>query len=213
MFAPVFGQQNPLKFSYLTVDDGLSHTDAKDVLQDKLGFIWIATLFGLDRFDGHVIKRFYNTTIPKNYAFKNRIRSMCLDDRDRIWLGSEDGIQYFDLRKEQYVNMEGLHHRIGKRNYVRLIYLKNGYLATLGENRFRLYKINGKQLSEVALDNSLDVNFTDMTVDNSGVIWIASNNGVWQLDNFRKLKRFSGPGESISSPLNLLKIAINKKNS
>ncbi|XHR96311.1 two-component regulator propeller domain-containing protein [Mucilaginibacter sp. UC70_90] len=110
-----FTQQNPLKFSYLTVDDGLSHTDVKDVRQDKLGFIWIATLYGLDRFDGHEIKRFYNTTIPKNYAFKNRIRSMCLDENDRIWLGSEDGIQYFDPRTERYVNMENTPHRIGKK--------------------------------------------------------------------------------------------------
>ena len=42
-------QQVPLKFSYLTVDDGLSHTDIKEIKQDKLGFIWIATLYGLNR--------------------------------------------------------------------------------------------------------------------------------------------------------------------
>jgi len=212
VFEPVAGQQNPLKFSYLTVDDGLSHTDAKDVVQDKLGFIWIATLFGLDRFDGNVIKRFYNATDPKNYAFKNRIRSMCLDDKDRIWLGSEDGIQYFDLKKEQYVNMESLHHRIGKRNYGRLIYLKTGFLATLGENRFRLYKINGKQLSEVPLNYPRDVDFADMALDNSGTVWMATNNGIWQLDKALKLIHFSASGESNTSTANLLKIAINKKN-
>lgn len=77
-FSTVRAQQNSLKFSYLTVDEGLSHTDVKEVKQDKLGFIWIATLYGLDRYDGYEIKRFYNTNIPKNYSFKNRIRSMCL---------------------------------------------------------------------------------------------------------------------------------------
>lgn len=212
MTGPAYGQQNPLKFSYLTVDDGLSHTDVKDVLQDKRGFIWIATLYGLDRFDGHVIKRFYNTTVPKNYAFKNRIRSMCLDDNGRIWLGSEDGIQYFDPKTERYINMESLHHRIGKRNYVRLIYLKSGHLATLGENRFRLYKINRGQLSDVALKYSPDVNFTDMAIDKNGLIWLSGSNGVWVLDRKLTLIRYIDP---VNSPVvlnDLLKIAINRNN-
>lgn len=51
----VEAQQNSLKFAYLTVDDGLSHTDVKEVKQDQLRFIWIATLYGLDRYDDYQI--------------------------------------------------------------------------------------------------------------------------------------------------------------
>jgi ligand-binding sensor domain-containing protein len=137
-------QQSPLKFSYLTVDDGLSHTDVKEVKQDKLGFIWIATLYGLDRYDGHEIKRFYNTTVPKNFSFKNRIRSMCLDESDRIWLGSEDGIQFFDPRLEKYTNVDNPEHNTGKKTYSRLIAYRKGLLATIAETRFRLFRINVK---------------------------------------------------------------------
>lgn len=45
-------QPYPYKFNYLTVDEGLSHTDANDIAQDKQGFIWVATYFGLNRYDG-----------------------------------------------------------------------------------------------------------------------------------------------------------------
>lgn len=207
-----FTQQNPLKFSYLTVDDGLSHTDVKDVRQDKLGFIWIATLYGLDRFDGHEIKRFYNTTIPKNYAFKNRIRSMCLDENDRIWLGSEDGIQYFDPRTERYVNMENTPHRIGKKNYVRLICLKGGYLATLGEGRFRLYKIKDRQLTDVALKYPPGVNFFDMALGKDGTIWLAGSDGVWVLNKSFQLSRYRNPDNNRVILSDLLKISINRNN-
>jgi len=34
-----FGQSYPYKFNYLTVDDGLSHTDANDIAQDRLNAV------------------------------------------------------------------------------------------------------------------------------------------------------------------------------
>ncbi len=40
-----YSQQFPYKFRYLTVDEGLSHTDANDIAQDKQGYIWVATLW------------------------------------------------------------------------------------------------------------------------------------------------------------------------
>ena len=176
------GQQNNLKFSHLTVDDGLSHTDVKEVVQDKLGFIWIATLYGLDRYDGHEIKKFYNTTLAKNFSFKNRIRSMCLDEHDRLWLGSEDGIQYFDPRLEQYTNPDNREHDTGKKTYTRLIAMKGDLLATLSVNQFRLFKTEGQVLQNVAVHYPADLKFSDMVAGRQGNIWLSSNKGLWLLD-------------------------------
>ena len=44
-------------FSNYTADDGLSETGINDILQDKRGFLWLATMDGLIRFDGCT---FYN---------------------------------------------------------------------------------------------------------------------------------------------------------
>ena len=89
---------NPYKIRYLTVDDGLSHTDANDIAQDSRGFIWIATYFGLDRYDGYSIKRFYNSNEPLKNAYKNRLRCVFPDKEGNIWLGTEGGLQRFDAR-------------------------------------------------------------------------------------------------------------------
>ncbi|GAA4442118.1 hypothetical protein GCM10023091_28350 [Ravibacter arvi] len=53
------------------VEDGLSQSFITDFTQDKDGFIWIATLDGLSRFDGREFKNFRNdlhdsTTIARN---------------------------------------------------------------------------------------------------------------------------------------------------
>ncbi|MEJ7684194.1 MAG: two-component regulator propeller domain-containing protein [Segetibacter sp.] len=88
----IFSQPYPYKFNYLTVDEGLSHTDANDIAQDKQGFIWVATYFGLNRYDGYSVKKFYNSNEPLNNAFKNRIRCIYPDENGNIWLGCEDGV-------------------------------------------------------------------------------------------------------------------------
>jgi ligand-binding sensor domain-containing protein len=96
----VVAQNNNLHFRHLTVDDGLPHTDATQVLQDKQGFIWISTYSGLTRFDGYEIKNF----VSKNYKFQNvylnRINKLFYDN-DKIWLATQGGIAYFDIEKEE----------------------------------------------------------------------------------------------------------------
>ena len=37
---------------HLGIEDGLSNNYVKDIVQDKQGCIWVATEFGLNRFDG-----------------------------------------------------------------------------------------------------------------------------------------------------------------
>jgi len=41
-----------------TTDDGLPHNDVTHILQDRAGYVWLATLGGLTRFDGREFKTF-----------------------------------------------------------------------------------------------------------------------------------------------------------
>ena len=42
-----------LRFFHLTTNDGLSQSNVKAILQDRRGFMWLATQDGLDRYDGN----------------------------------------------------------------------------------------------------------------------------------------------------------------
>lgn len=41
------------RFSNISVEQGLSHFRAYDILQDRTGYLWVATMDGLDRYDGY----------------------------------------------------------------------------------------------------------------------------------------------------------------
>ena len=50
--------QNAPHFSHLTREEGLSQSTVFDVLQDRTGFMWIATQDGLNQFDGYRFRIF-----------------------------------------------------------------------------------------------------------------------------------------------------------
>ncbi|WP_183558458.1 two-component regulator propeller domain-containing protein [Mucilaginibacter sp. SP1R1] len=174
-------QETPLKFSYLTVDNGLSHTDANDIKQDTKGFIWIATLFGLDRYDGYTIKRFYNTSRLRNSAFKNRLRSIYPDSDGNIWLGTEDGIECFDSKTERYTDFSGQTHSPGNNVYSHLLLIKDNRLGAICDGQIRLFDVSGKSLKSVPLQLPKGVTFTSLINDKTGNIWLSSDKGVWIL--------------------------------
>jgi hypothetical protein len=54
----IFAQgQNYIAETHIySVEEGLSHRQVNDILEDRQGFIWIATPYGLNRFDGYSFK-------------------------------------------------------------------------------------------------------------------------------------------------------------
>ena len=207
----VEGQIIPLKFSYLTVDNGLSHTDAKDIKQDKLGFIWIATLFGLDRYDGYTIKRFYNSDDPKNNAFRNRIRTIYLDECGLIWLGTDAGIQCFNPKTEKYVKIKETNiYENG--SFTKLIKFKTNKIAVIYRAQVEVFSIANFKLSKIKLNLPDNVNFIDLIADQNGNVLLSSNHGLWVLDKNYHFKHISISDKQQNPISTFTKIYLDRKN-
>ncbi|MGI4744330.1 MAG: two-component regulator propeller domain-containing protein [Janthinobacterium lividum] len=77
------------RFEHITVDQGLSHSDAMAVAQDRAGFIWIGTNRGLNRYDGHRLKQYTLPINPRNGLSGNRIQALLATTDGQLWVGSE----------------------------------------------------------------------------------------------------------------------------
>ncbi|SEJ37407.1 Signal transduction histidine kinase [Dyadobacter sp. SG02] len=187
------GQSFPYSFKYLTVDEGLSHTDVNDIVQDGKGYIWVATNFGLDRNDGYAMRKFYNRNRPLHNAFKNRIIRLFPDKKGVIWLSTEDGLQSFDPAVEKYTD-----YTVGRtgKSLVSWKHYKTDtdLLYIFADYQVSLYRVSGNILEKQALSVPPDVHFSDMEADRHGVLYFASNKGIWRLDGERKLTRVLVPG-------------------
>ena len=57
--AILLSQANPVKFKHLTVQEGLSRSWVKCIFQDSVGYLWVGTADGLNRYDGISFKTYY----------------------------------------------------------------------------------------------------------------------------------------------------------
>ena len=90
------------RFEHLTVDQGLSHSDAMAVAQDHAGFIWVGTNRGLDRYDGYNLKP-YTLPITRQGVAGNRIKVLHVAPATgRLWVGTERaGLNFYDATADQ----------------------------------------------------------------------------------------------------------------
>ena len=70
-------------------DEGLSHRNVFKVDQDSRGFIWVATINGLNRFDGYDFLN-YNSSSESHPIPFDAISDMVIDEQDRLWLANLD---------------------------------------------------------------------------------------------------------------------------
>lgn len=80
-------------FKHYTVENNLPSSECYQVLQDKMGYIWVATDKGVSKFDGYTFTDYTKEDgLPENCIIR-----MCSDQYGRIWFGGVSGkIAYFD---------------------------------------------------------------------------------------------------------------------
>ena len=65
------------------------------ICQDGQGYIWIATEYGLNKFDGVSFTQYLNHEHDSVSLLNNMVCSMMNDKEDRLWIGCSNGLQYY----------------------------------------------------------------------------------------------------------------------
>ncbi|MDR2954526.1 MAG: response regulator [Prevotella sp.] len=87
----------------LDSQQGLSSTKVNSIVQDDKSFVWIATEDGLNKFDGYHFTVYKRIEGDSTSLLSNNISTLCYDSRKRLWVGSMSGLQYYDERKNRFV--------------------------------------------------------------------------------------------------------------
>src|ERR1700712_242251 len=90
-------------FQTVSIAQGLSQGMVFDILQDKEGFIWVATKNGLNRYDGYNFKVFTNDPYNPHSLSSNTVTTLFEDSKGRIWAGTENaGLNVYDKKSGQF---------------------------------------------------------------------------------------------------------------
>ncbi len=92
-----------IRFTRLTVADGLSQSVISSIAQDRHGFIWIGTTDGLNRYDGYQFNAYrHDPDKPKSIS-ANYVTKLLLDANDALWIGTQGGgLNRFDPSTQSF---------------------------------------------------------------------------------------------------------------
>jgi hypothetical protein len=93
---------NDVHFQHLSAGTSLSQTRVAWVAQDKVGFLWFGTQYGLNRYDGYKSKVFKHEPGRTGSLSCVYVRSLLVDRSGILWVGCDRFLDRFDAATETF---------------------------------------------------------------------------------------------------------------
>ena len=161
---------------HLFTSGKLSSSLINCVVQDRYGYIWVGTEYGLNKFDGYHFTTYLHDDNDSASVIDNTITAFLVDSRGRLWIGSAKGLMRYD-----YENNDFVHYPVpsGRRMRIYSIIESGKGDILVGSAGFGLYSVGRdsekmiyeKQYSRRDSDNF----FTHIYEDRRGNLWQSSH--------------------------------------
>ena len=188
-----FAQTEEIQLKFYGFEEGLSHRNVYKIQQDTYGFIWLATVNGLDKYDGYEFESvgLEGGSISLPDAF---IVDMVIDSSNRIWLVHPNEISILSPNSGQQnrliINSESLA-RGNEHTPVNLQVQTNGeaWMATYKEKQaesvLQKVSVTGDRMVDLVLPGQ----YEDRTILVLGDTLLvgANENELWSLDQSGRL--------------------------
>ena len=193
----VFSQrEKQYAFTHFSTTNGLASNTVFNILQDKQGYIWFATVDGLQRYDGNRFLTFRHSSTNPNSIPSDYIAQLSMDKDGNIWIHAGNKIGFFNTKNFSFtaVPIEGEN---ASDPYDVRFYgnASNGYMALYAHKKgIFIYdpfsKIFRQEISFKLTDKQglYDV----QSIDNGNSYWIAAFGGLLLYNSKTKNLNYRG---------------------
>ncbi|MDR1557789.1 MAG: response regulator [Tannerellaceae bacterium] len=202
----VYTQNSPL---YGESDPGsMSCTLINDICQDARGFIWVATEYGLNKFDGLNFTQYLHNENDSVSLSGNNVRRLMLDEDDHtLWIAYSAGLQKLDTGKDRFTNIR--FSDASKPHVTDIAKLQSGdiYICTSGRGLYELKKGTTEAYPLEEVNDLFERDFfSSVYEDMQHNIWMGINDyGLLRLNpetkEIRIFKDFDEPGNVMISDI------------
>lgn len=169
--------QRSLSYSIDQMSDNRFHA----ICEDSMGFIWIGTENGLNRFDGYRFYHFFHDDSDSLSLCSNYVKSLFLDNDGRLWVGTGRGVQYMNPGEKTFHTVK-LSDNVMPYVY-QLSQLSDGkiWVVTSGYGIHRIDPASpdtGENMTAINSQAGVNGMFRAILEDRSGIIWLGTPLGV-----------------------------------
>lgn len=172
-----------IQLKNFSVEQGLSQGTVIDIIEDADGYMWFATMDGLNKFDGKNFVSYFpsvdsSTSLPSEYA-----RKLFIDSNDTLWIATLGGISRYVSERDQFVSYTSKNSRLESNETFAIAETPDGSLIVSGANKLYKYDPN--------LNDFFPMSFTGDTFNDAvrtlfvekQRIWIGTEySGIFMLD-------------------------------
>lgn len=94
-----------LQLRNIAFKEGLNNMNVSAIAQDQLGYIWVATMGGVSRYNGYEFKHYYFDASDSASLRSNHVASLFCSSDGLLYIGTVSGIDYYDCRTEKLVSL------------------------------------------------------------------------------------------------------------
>ena len=184
-------------YFFTSVTDQLTSSMIQNVLQDSRGQMWIATEFGLNRFDGYLFTSYFNNLDNKGSLCFNSATTLFNDSEGRLWVGTVKGLDRYDPATDSFIHYPSGTDQQPRVNCImqlrdgRLLVGTAGYgLMVADHEEQKLLPVTGLTIPDE------DGYWVRMMEDSQGNLW---KSGIGKVVTVKNLKKDSAPRKLVSS--------------
>ncbi len=148
--------------------DRFSSSLISDLCQDHQGTIWIATDYGLNKYDGYQFNTYLHNDADTTSLSVNVVVSLLCDRDGNIWVGTNRGLDRFDPRREAFVHYpfpEGRHPRVSS-----ILQRRDGTIL-VGTAGYGAFMLDGTDRLQPFSLSGADQYFSRFFEDSKGRLW------------------------------------------
>ncbi|MYM37608.1 GAF domain-containing protein [Duganella sp. FT94W] len=169
-----------LRFTHLGLEQGLTQESVTSIQQDKLGYMWLGTQAGLNRYDGYRITTFKNDPANARSLQDNYVQALHEDSAGQLWIGSKSGLDRYDPATQGFIH----------------VLVKVAVLAMLSDGQQGMWLATGDGLQYLDMasgqlrllrhadndhDSIIDDRVMALARDKGGNLWIGTARGLEML--------------------------------
>lgn len=106
LFVSCYTQSQNIRreFRNISVENGLPDGTVKDLLQDNVGYVWVATFDGLAKYDSHKFTTYKQDGKDSTTISSNQLFSLYEDWEGQLWIGTKNSLELYDRQNDNFTS-------------------------------------------------------------------------------------------------------------
>lgn len=177
IFSCEWGKCQSIQTEKITSQDGLFSNRFFKAYRDKAGYLWIAGINGVAKYDGSFVVNYTeHADTLQQFIQGGRFLDVIQDKSKHIWVGGSSGLHKFDASKNTFKQVAP-----NTIKNVQLLHLINDSTLGVSCGNKRNYQVNCTTNSFIKTNEIAHI--TSVIVDNSGAVWKSTSDGLIIYDN------------------------------